>query len=40
MKEKRNTFQKRIVTDVFRKMTNHPSAGMVYIDYNFLAKEI
>ena len=30
MKEKRNTLQKRIVTDVFGEMTNHPSAGMVY----------
>ena len=30
MKEKRNTLQKRIVTDVFSEMTNHPSAGMVY----------
>ena len=29
-KEKRNTLQKRIVTDVFSSMTNHPSAGMVY----------
>ena len=30
MKEKRNTLQKRIVTDVFCGMNNHPSAGMVY----------
>ena len=30
MKEKRNTLQKRIVSDVFREMDNHPSAGMVY----------
>ena len=30
MKEKRNTLQKRIVSDVFCSMTNHPSAGMVY----------
>ncbi len=30
MKEKRNTLQKRIVSDVFRGMDNHPSAGMVY----------
>lgn len=29
-KEKRNTLQKRIVTDVFCSMDNHPSAGMVY----------
>ncbi len=29
MKEKRNTLQKRIVWDVFRSMTNHPSAKMV-----------
>lgn len=30
MKQKRNTLQKGIVFDVFRKMHNHPSAGMVY----------
>ena len=30
MKEKRNTLQKRIVSDVFCVMNNHPSAGMVY----------
>lgn len=30
MKEKRNTLQKRIVSDVFCSMNNHPSAGMVY----------
>ena len=30
MKEKRNTLQKRIVSDVFFSMNNHPSAGMVY----------
>ena len=30
MKEKRNTLQKRIVSDVFCSMTNHPSAGMVF----------
>ena len=30
MKSKRNTLQKRIVSDVFCGMTNHPSAGMVY----------
>ena len=30
MKEKRNTLQKRIVSDVFCGMSNHPSAGMVY----------
>ena len=30
MKEKRNTLQKRIVSDVFCGMNNHPSAGMVY----------
>ena len=29
-KEKRNTLQKRIVSDVFCSMNNHPSAGMVY----------
>ena len=27
---KRNTLQKSIVSEVFDKMTNHPSAGMVY----------
>ena len=27
---KRNTLQKRIVSDVFYSMHNHPSAGMVY----------
>ncbi|MBQ8331639.1 MAG: transcriptional repressor [Clostridia bacterium] len=27
---KRNTLQKRIVSDVFCEMHNHPSAGMVY----------
>ena len=30
MKDKRNTLQKRIVSDVFCSMNNHPSAGMVY----------
>ncbi len=30
MKDKRNTLQKRIVSDVFCNMNNHPSAGMVY----------
>jgi Fe2+ or Zn2+ uptake regulation protein len=30
VKEKRNTLQKRIVSDVFFSMNNHPSAGMVY----------
>ena len=30
MKEKRNTLQKRIVSDIFCSMHNHPSAGMVY----------
>lgn len=30
MKNKRNTVQKRIVSDVFCSMHNHPSAGMVY----------
>ena len=30
MKQQRNTLQKRIVTDVFCSMNNHPSAGMVY----------
>ena len=30
MKQQRNTLQKRIVTDVFCNMHNHPSAGMVY----------
>ncbi|MBQ9113280.1 MAG: transcriptional repressor [Clostridia bacterium] len=30
IKEKRNTLQKRIVSDVFCSMNNHPSAGMVY----------
>lgn len=30
MKDKRNTLQKRIVSDVFCSMSNHPSAGMVY----------
>lgn len=28
--QKRNTLQKRIVSDVFCEMHNHPSAGMVY----------
>lgn len=27
---KRNTIQKKIVYDIFMKMCNHPSAGMVY----------
>ncbi len=27
---KRNTLQKKIVFDIFSKMCNHPSAGMVY----------
>lgn len=30
MKDKRNTIQKKIVSDVFGSMNNHPSAGMVY----------
>ncbi|MGM9682093.1 MAG: Fur family transcriptional regulator [Eubacteriales bacterium] len=30
MINKRNTLQKRIVFDVFSRMDNHPSAGMVY----------
>ena len=30
MKQQRNTLQKRIVSDVFCSMHNHPSAGMVY----------
>ena len=30
MKQQRNTLQKRIVSDVFSSMHNHPSAGMVY----------
>ncbi len=30
MKNERNTLQKRIVSDVFCSMNNHPSAGMVY----------
>ena len=30
MKNERNTLQKRIVSDVFCSMHNHPSAGMVY----------
>ncbi len=30
MKKQRNTLQKRIVSDVFCEMHNHPSAGMVY----------
>ena len=30
MKQQRNTLQKRIVSDVFCSMKNHPSAGMVY----------
>ena len=30
MKDKRNTLQKRIVSDVFCSMSNHPSAGMVF----------
>ena len=30
MNNKRNTIQKRIVSDVFCSMHNHPSAGMVY----------
>ncbi len=30
MKKQRNTLQKRIVSDVFCNMNNHPSAGMVY----------
>ncbi len=28
--KKRNTLQKKIVFDVFSRMHNHPSAGMVY----------
>ena len=30
MNNKRNTLQKKIVFDIFEKMHNHPSAGMVY----------
>ena len=30
IKNKRNTLQKRIVSDVFCSMNNHPSATMVY----------
>ena len=30
MKQQRNTLQKRIVSDIFQSMNNHPSAGMVY----------
>ncbi len=30
MNEKRNTLQKRIVSEVFCSMNNHPSATMVY----------
>ena len=30
MKNERNTLQKRIVSDVFCSMNNHPLAGMVY----------
>lgn len=30
MNNKRNTLQKRIVSDIFCEMHNHPSAGMVY----------
>ena len=30
MKRQRNTLQKRIVSDIFCSMNNHPSAGMVY----------
>lgn len=30
MKKQRNTLQKRIVSDIFCSMHNHPSAGMVY----------
>ena len=30
MKQQRNTLQKRIVSDVFCSMNNHPSATMVY----------
>ena len=37
--ERKNTLQKRIVTDVFSEMTNHPSAGMVYIDYIIVCEE-
>ena len=38
MKEK-NTLQKRIVTDIFSEMTNHPFAGMVYIDYIIICEK-
>ena len=34
MNSKRNTLQKKIVFDVFEKMHNHPSAGMVYEQVN------
>ena len=30
MNSKRNTIQKQIVFDIFSKMNNHPSAGMVF----------
>ena len=30
MKKQRNTLQKRIVSDIFCSMNNHPSAEMVY----------
>lgn len=34
MNNKRNTLQKKIVFDIFEKMHNHPSAGMVYEQVN------
>ena len=34
MNKKRNTLQKKIVFDIFEKMHNHPSAGMVYEKVN------
>ncbi len=34
MNSKRNTLQKRIVSDIFFDMKNHPSAGMVYDEVN------
>ena len=30
MNNKRNTIQKQIVFEIFSKMNNHPSAGMVF----------
>lgn len=34
MNSKRNTLQKQIVFEVFTRMNNHPSAGMVYEEVN------